>query len=396
MVTREEGHSTRGRARLLFEMFEGEVIPNDWRNEAVKDALDLCLACKGCKGECPVNVDMATYKAEFLSHYYEGRIRPVTAYSMGLIHWWSRAASVMPNIANLIGHAPVLNRLVKLAAGIAPQREIPYFARQTFQHWFQRRNKHANESKRSVILWPDTFNNHFHPETAVAAVNVLEAAGFRVIVPRQSFCCGRPLFDWGMIDTAKALLQQVLNDLSPSIQDGVPVVVLEPSCAAVFRDELTDLFPEDENAQRLRQQTFLLSEFLEREATTFELPKLKANALVQGHCHQRAVMKFTEEEAVLGRMGLQFESLDSGCCGMAGAFGFERGDHYDVSIKCGERVLLPRVREASPETLIIADGFSCREQISQQTNRHALHLAEVIQLARTNGQPPKADEFIEE
>jgi FAD/FMN-containing dehydrogenase/Fe-S oxidoreductase len=397
MVTREEKDSTRGRARLLFEMLQGEVIgTNGWQDEAVKDALDLCLACKGCKGDCPVNVDMATYKAEFLSHYYGGRIRPITAYSMGLIHWWSRAASVMPNIANLIAHAPILQDLVKLAAGIAPQREIPYFARQTFQHWFHRRNKRANESNRRVILWPDTFNNHFHPETAVAAVNVLEAAGFQVSVPRQSFCCGRPLFDWGMIDTAKSLLQQVLNDLSPSIQDGLPVVVLEPSCAAVFRDELTNLFPEDENAQRLRQQTFLLSEFLQCEAKTFELPKLETVALVQGHCHQRAVMKFTEEEAVLGRMGLQFESLDSGCCGMAGAFGFERGDHYDVSIKCGERVLLPRVREASPETLIIADGFSCREQISQQTNRHALHLAEVIELARTNGHPHTEDEFIEE
>lgn len=384
MVTREEKDSTRGRARLLFEMLQGDAIGKDgWRDEAVKDALDLCLACKGCKGDCPVNVDMATYKAEFLSHYYRGRLRPITAYSMGLIHWWARAASLMPNVVNLLTHAPVLRDLAKLAGGIAPKREIPYFAPQTFQHWFRKREAHRQntENQRKVILWPDTFNNHFHPATAVAAVTVLEAAGFEVIVPRESFCCGRPLFDWGMIDTAKKLLQDTLNGLSQHIQDGLPVVVLEPSCGAVFRDELTNLFPDDENARRLRQQTFLLSEFLKRKAKELDVPTLKRKALVQAHCHQRAITKFTEEEMVLSEMGLDFETLDSGCCGMAGAFGFERGEHYDLSIKCGERALLPRVREAAKGTLIIADGFSCREQIAQQTNRRPLHLAEVIELA---------------
>ena len=384
MVTREEKDSTRGRARLLFEMLQGEAIGKDgWHDEAVKDALDLCLACKGCKGDCPVNVDMATYKAEFLSHYYEGRLRPITAYSMGLIHWWARAASFMPTVVNLLTHAPVLRDLAKVAGGIAPQRNIPSFAPQTFQQWFRRREASElnRKSKAKVILWPDTFNNHFHPETAVAAVNVLEAAGFEVIVPRESFCCGRPLFDWGMIETAKRLLQETLTGLSQQIQNGVPVVVLEPSCGAVFRDELTSLFPDDENARRLKQQTFLLSEFLHQRVKNFKVPKLSQTALVQGHCHQRAVMKFTDEEAVLSEMGVRFESLDSGCCGMAGAFGFERGEHYEVSIKCGERVLLPRVREASKHTLIIADGFSCREQISQSTDRRALHLAQVIEMA---------------
>jgi Fe-S oxidoreductase len=365
-------------------MLQGDPIgKSGWRDEAVKDALDLCLACKGCKGDCPVNVDMASYKAEFLSHYYAHRLRPITAYSMGLVHWWARAAALIPNVANLVTHAPVVKDVAKAVAGIAPQRDIPYFAPKTFQQWFKKRSKEETSAvgRREVILWPDTFNNHFHPETAVAAVDVLESAGFRVRVPLREFCCGRPLFDWGMLDTAKSLLRSILTELSIPIRSGIPVIVLEPSCAAVFRDELPNLFPDDEDARRLKQQTYVLSEFLRREAKDFRLPKLACHALVQIHCHQEALMKTIDEEAVLKAMGVDFESLNSGCCGMAGAFGFEKGDHYDVSINCGERVLLPRVREATDDTLIVADGFSCREQIAQQTDRKAFHLAEVIDLA---------------
>ncbi|HEU5368086.1 MAG TPA: FAD-linked oxidase C-terminal domain-containing protein, partial [Ktedonobacterales bacterium] len=383
MVTREEADTTRGRAHLLFEMLQGNPLKGGWRNEAAREALDLCLACKGCKGDCPVNVDMATYKAEFLSHYYQGRLRPLTGYSMGLIYWWSRLASRLPGVANILTQTPVLSSLAKRLAGVAPARQMPAFATQTFKRWFRQHDQTADTKNAAprVMLWADTFNNFFHPETAQAAVEVLEAAGFQVVVPETSLCCGRPLYDYGFLDLAEKLLRDILDTLRPQIEAGMPVVVLEPSCAAVFRDELRNLFPQDAEAQRLTSQTFLLSEFLEQKAPGYALPQLKRRALVHGHCHHKAIMKMHAEQAVLQKMGLDMQIPDTGCCGMAGAFGFEK-DHYEVSLKMGERVLLPAVREAERETLIIADGFSCREQIAQTTDRRALHLAQVIALAR--------------
>jgi FAD/FMN-containing dehydrogenase/Fe-S oxidoreductase len=384
MVTREEADTTRGRAHLLFEMLQGNPLQDGWHNEHVKEALDLCLACKGCKGDCPVNVDMATYKAEFLAHYYDGKLRPMTGYSIGLIYWWSRLAVRMPGLANFFTQTPVLSALAKTLAGVASQRRMPAFASQTFKQWFRQRDI-KNVDCPQVILWPDTFNNHFHPETAQAAVEVLEAAGYQVTVPEQSLCCGRPLYDFGFLDLAEKLLRDILDTLRPQIEAGIPVIGLEPSCAAVFRDELKNLFPHDADAKRLASQTFLLSEFLEKKATHFQPPKLQRKAIVHGHCHHKAIMKMHDEQAVLEKLGLDFQVLDSGCCGMAGAFGFEK-DHYDVSIKVGERVLLPAVREADKQTLIIADGFSCREQIAQTTDRRALHLAQVLQMAMREGQ----------
>ncbi|HWQ35159.1 MAG TPA: FAD-binding and (Fe-S)-binding domain-containing protein [Blastocatellia bacterium] len=385
MVTLEEKHSTRGRARLLGEMVRGETIRDGWQSEEVKEALDLCLACKGCKGECPVQVDMAAYKSEFLSHYYEGRLRPRTAWTMGHIHFWSRLASIAPGVVNFLTHAPVFNRVAKTIAGIHPLRTIPEYAPVSFREWFRQRRSNGHASREAVILWADTFNNYFHPETAQAAVEVLEAAGFRVVVPTQDLCCGRPLHDWGMLAEAKARLREILDALKAPIEAGATIVVLEPSCASVFRDELTNFFPTDENAKRLSHQTMLFSEFLERRAPHFELPQLRRHAVVHGHCHHKSLWKMDDEEAVLKRMGVDFEMPDTGCCGMAGAFGFERGDHYEVSLKCGERVLLPAVREAAKDAIIIADGFSCREQIAQTTDRHALHLAQVIQMAMREG-----------
>ncbi len=385
MVTREEEHSTRGRARLLFEMLQGQGDPSrsplqdGWRNEHVKEALDLCLACKGCKGDCPVNVDMATYKAEFLSHYYKGRLRPMTAYTMGLIYWWARLACRIPAIANFLTQAPVLSDIAKAVIGVAPQRRLPVFASLPFKEWFRQRGPRNTDAPR-VILWPDTFNNYLHPEPLQAAVEVLEAAGYQVVVPEQSLCCGRPLYDHGMLETAERLLRDILKTLEPEIIAGTPIVGLEPSCVAVFRDELTNLFPHDEHAKRLKKQVFVLSEFLERKVGNYQLPQLQRKAVVHMHCHHKAIMRTAPEEAVLKKLGLDYTVLDSGCCGMAGAFGFEK-DYYDVSIACGERVLLPAVRNADKDTLIIADGFSCREQIAQTTDRRALHLAQVIQLA---------------
>jgi Fe-S oxidoreductase len=376
------------------------IIRDGWRSEEVKNSLDLCLACKGCKSDCPVGVDVATYKSEFLSHYYEGRLRPLSAYALGNIDLWARVASYAPGLVNLTTQLPFLRDLSKLVAGIPRQRAIPAFAPESFKSWFERRMLHQKTSDPKnkigkgtasavpysapegtpVLLWPDTFNNYFHPGTAKAAAEVLEAAGFRVIVPKAKLCCGRPLYDHGMLDRAQALLLQILDELSPEIEAGIPIVGLEPSCVAVFRDELVDLFPRDERAQALSRQTFLLSEFLETEAKHFPLPRLHRKALLHGHCHHKSLMKMTAEEAVLRRLGIDFQSPAPGCCGMAGSFGFEH-DKYDISIAIGELELLPAVRQAPPDWLIIADGFSCREQIAQGTPRHALHLAEVLQMA---------------
>ncbi|MDQ4142820.1 MAG: FAD-binding protein [Actinomycetota bacterium] len=377
MVTREEKHTTRGRARLLFEMLEGEPVREGWRDDQVKDALDLCLACKGCKGDCPVNVDMATYKAEFLSHYYSRRLRPRSAYAMGLIYWGARAAARFPGLVNLMTHGPVVSSLIKRAAGLAPERDLPRFAHRTLTERLDERGA-SNPSQSKVLLWPDTFTNHFHPEIGEAAADVLEAAGFEVQLPNRPLCCGRPLYDYGMLGLAKRQLRQILAELRPHLNDGIPIVGLEPSCVAVFRDELINLFPRDVDAKRLSSQVFTLAEFLARKAPHFSPPQIRGHALVQVHCHHHAVLGFSEEEELLRRLGLDVEVLDSGCCGMAGSFGFEAGEHYEVSMKCGERVLLPAVRAASPDTVLIADGFSCREQIRQGTRRTAQHLAEVL------------------
>jgi FAD/FMN-containing dehydrogenase/Fe-S oxidoreductase len=383
-VTREEMHSTRGRARLLFEMLDGDPLTDGWQNEHVKEALDLCLACKGCKGECPVSVDMATYKSEFLSHYYQEHRRPASAYAFGLIHWWARLASSMPRVVNIVTHTPGLQEIAKLVAGMSPAREIPAFADQTFQQWFLRRAPTDTNGRQEVVLWPDTFNNYFHPETAVAAVHVLERAGFHVQVPSQSLCCGRPLYDYGMLDLARKWLRQVLDALRPALRAGTPIVGLEPSCVAVFRDEMREMLPDDEDAKRLARQACTLSELLDQRASQFKIPRLARRALVHGHCHHKAIMKMDAEVKVLDAMGLDYDLLDSGCCGMAGSFGFER-DHYAISQKVGELVLLPAVRAAARDTLVVADGFSCREQIAQATGRRALHLAEVLWMAVLNG-----------
>jgi FAD/FMN-containing dehydrogenase/Fe-S oxidoreductase len=385
MVTHEEKDTTRGRARILYEMMRRESEITLWRSAELKDALELCLSCKGCKGDCPVNVDMATYKAEFLSHYYQGRPRPKVAYAMGLIWLWARFASKVPRAANFATHAPVVAGLLKRAAGIEPRRRAPEFAPVTFARWFARR--HAPSTGRpKVLLWPDTFTNYFHPEVGMAAVEVLEAAGFEPFLPGRPLCCGRPLYDYGMLDTAERLWRQVLDELRPHIQAGVPLIGLEPSCLAAFRDELPELFPGDLDAQRLAQQSYVLAEFLERYASDWEMPRLHRKAIVQRHCHQQAVIGYDQDNKVMQqRLGLDVEVLDSGCCGLAGSFGFERGEKYQVSVAAGERVLFPAVRRSDDSTLVVADGFSCRTQIEHNTERRGLHLAEVIAMALHQG-----------
>jgi FAD/FMN-containing dehydrogenase/Fe-S oxidoreductase len=387
-VTLEEKHSTRGRARLLFELMRSDSpMEDEWRNEEVKEALDLCLACKGCLHECPVRVDMATYKAEFLSHYYAGRVRPRQAYALGLIRWEAQLASRVPRLANVMLQREPFASAGKLLAGVARERTPPRFAPVTFRRWFQAQSgsRPGTAGAQRVILWPDTFNDHFHPDVAVAAAETLDAAGCEVVLPSRSVCCGRPLYDYGMLRLARRLLGRVLDTLRDEIRAGTPVVVLEPSCAAVFRNELINMRPHDEDAKRLARQTFTLGEFLAQRVPDWEPPRLERHALVHFHCHQRATSDTDCDRQVLQRLGVDAEVLDTGCCGLAGSFGYEAGERYEVSVKAGEQVLLPRVRDASPHTLILTDGFSCRSQIEHGSDRSSLHLAQVVQMAINEG-----------
>jgi len=379
MATREEKHSTRGRAHLLWELLQGDVLKGGWRNEEVKEALDLCLSCKACKTECPVNVDMATWKSEFLAHYYEGERHPLQHYAFGFMDKWARMASIAPALANLPLKTPAVASLAKSILGVAQERRLPEFARRNFRADFHRdfgAGKLAEGTP--VLLWPDTWNNYFHPTALHAAARLLAASGHAVEVPRGHVCCGRPLYDFGFLDRARTYLLKILDRFEPQIRAGVPVVMLEPSCASVFRDELLNFFPNDERARLLSQQTQMLSEVLAREPRGWGPPQLPGRRIVvQGHCHQKALLTMNDEMKLLRATGAEVTLLDSGCCGMAGPFGFE-ADKFEVSQRLAERVLLPAVRASRPQDLLVANGFSCREQISQNTPRRAVHMAEVL------------------
>ena len=379
MATKEEQHSTRGRAHLLWELMQGNVMEGGWKNEQVHEALDLCLSCKGCKGECPVKVDVATYKAEFLAHHYEGRLHPLQHYLFGYMDRWSRLASFAPALANLPLQTPGIRSLMKAAAGVAEQRTMPRFARRSF-HRQQRTPARSVSAEKTVLLWPDTWNNYYHPQVLDAAARVLGGAGYRVLFPRKHICCGRPLYDFGFLDEARRYLAAILRRLGPQIDAGLPFIVLEPSCASVFIEELRNFYPKDARARRLAKQTYLLGDFLEQHVPEYNPPQLDGREIVlHGHCHHKSVFKMSAEKSLLEATGAKVTMLDSGCCGMAGPFGFEK-DKYEVSQTLGERVLLPAVRKAAKEALIVTDGFSCREQIAQNTSRRAVHFAEVLDM----------------
>lgn len=387
-ATGEEEHSTRGRSRLLFEMLQGDVITDGWRSTAVRDALDLCLACKGCRSDCPVDVDMATYKAEFLAHHYEHRLRPLAHYSMGWIPLWARLAAIAPGLVNTLTHAPGLSSALKAAGGIDRRRPVPRFARQRFRDEFTRRTPAQPGGERgTVVLWPDTFTDNFDPQIARDAVTVLEAAGFDVRIPDRTACCGLTWISTGQLTTAKRVLRRTLKVLGPDLRAGTPVVVLEPSCAAVFRADLPQLLYGDEDARRLTRQTVTLGELLREKAPHWHPPHLNAEALLQPHCHQHAVLKYAADHDALAGAGIEVDILDAGCCGLAGNFGFERG-HYDVSVACAEDKLLPAVRAADPGALIVADGFSCRTQLRDlEPGSAPLHTAQVLAAAVHGTEP---------
>ncbi|MHC3473086.1 FAD-binding and (Fe-S)-binding domain-containing protein [Streptomyces sp. 7R007] len=388
-VTREEEHSTRGRARLLFEMLDGHgdsAIRDGWRSEAVRDALDLCLACKGCKQDCPADVDMATYKAEFLSHHYEGRPwrRPRSDFSMGWLPAVAQAVgrARLGPVVNALTHTPPLSRAAVALAGVE-DREVPLFAPRTLQQWFAgRREPYGDGARGSVLLWPDTFTNFFHPHIGQAAVEVLERAGWRVELPQEPLCCGLTWISTGQLDVAERVLSRTVRRLAPHVRAGGLVVGLEPSCTTVFRSDMGELFPGDRDVRRLRDQTVTFAELLTEHSPGYEppqVPERSARALAQVHCHQHAVLGWEADQKLLRRAGVDVERLEAGCCGLAGNFGFERG-HLDVSKACAERVLLPRLRSEDAGTVVLADGFSCRTQIHEfDSGAHeGVHLAELL------------------
>jgi FAD/FMN-containing dehydrogenase/Fe-S oxidoreductase len=364
-ATREERYSTRGRSRLLAEMLRGEVITNGWQSEEVKEALEWCLGCKGCRSDCPTHTDMAAYKAEFMSHYYERHRRPRQAHTMGRIGEWAPLAARMPAVSNFLSsHA-------KRIAGVAAGRTPPKFAPQTFRSQFVPRS-----GGEPVVLLDDTFNNHFRPETASAAQQVLEAAGCTVELPRERVCCGRPYYDYGMLDRAKATLERTLRVLAPRLDAGVPLVVLEPGCLSVFRDELRQLFPADPRAAQLARSAKSLSELLVQRGAKLESG---GRYVMHGHCHQKALWGTSADLAVLRGAGCEVLAPDTGCCGMAGSFGY-RPEFYEASLRLGADVIGAVDGAVGPggDAEIVASGFSCREQIEHLSGRKTLHIADVL------------------
>jgi Fe-S oxidoreductase len=393
-ATGREEHSTRGRARLLWEMLAGALKEEGFQSEAVHEALDLCLSCKACKTECPVQVDMAAYKAEFLAQRYKGRLHPLRHYVFGFADKLAQLGSIAPSLTNAVLTGPVTSSVVKRIAGVAQERELPKLADRSYQQSrkpspsssLPSREREADEDFRRIVLWPDTWNNYYHPQTLAAAETVLTEAGFHVEMPQGHICCGRPLYDFGLLNQARTYLANVLDRMTPEIEAATPIVFLEPSCASVFKDELLEFFPKDHRAQRLSKQIWLLADLLAVEAPDWAPSRLAgAHIMLHGHCHHKAVFGGPANEIdLLRRAGANVEPIKAGCCGMAGPFGFE-AEKFEVSKAIAGDGLLPAVESAGPMTILVADGFSCREQINQLGHKQALHFAEVLALSCSCG-----------
>ncbi len=372
LATGDEKDSTRGRARVLQELANGSLIKG-YRSAEVTEALDLCLSCKGCASDCPAGVDMATYKAEVLHQRYRRRPRPPAHYALGWLPRWARLAAKAPRLANAALRSEALAGFAKRAGGIDARRPLPRFATTTFRGWFAER---TGRTGTPVVLWVDTFTNHFSPEVGQAAVRVLEAAGYAVQVPDQPVCCGLTWISTGQLDGARKRLLGTLDALIGAAQAGIPIVGLEPSCTAVLRHDVLELLPDDPRAAQVAGATKTLAELL--TATPGWTPPAMADvhAVAQPHCHQHAVMGWAVDAALLHSAGASVEAV-GGCCGLAGNFGVERG-HYEVSVAVAETALLPAVRNAAPDAVILADGFSCRTQLEQLGDAHSVHLAQLL------------------
>ena len=381
LATRDEKDSTRGRARVLQELANGTLV-SSFRSRELAESLDLCLSCKGCSSDCPAGVDMATYKAEVLYQRYRRRLRPPAHYALGWLPRWARLADRAPKLANAALRQPALAQLAKRLGGIDPRRPLPEFAPQSFRDWFAQHPE--GQSKTPVLLWVDTFTDHFTPEVGRAAVRVLEAAGYTIQITKQPVCCGLTWISTGQLDGARRQLRRSLNALAPALDAGLPVVGLEPSCTAVLRADAAELLPAEPRAGQVRSAIKTLAELL-TATERWSAPDLSGLAAVaQPHCHQHAVMGWDADAALLAGAGAEVTAV-GGCCGLAGNFGVERG-HYDVSVAVAETALLPAVRAAPPGTPVLADGFSCRTQLGQLAQVRGIHLAELL-AARLEQEP---------
>ena len=402
LATRDEKDSTRGRARVLQELANGSLVSSGWQSPEVAEALDLCLACKGCSTDCPAGVDMATYKAEALYQRYRGKLRPASHYALGWLPRWASLASrtrwtsALANAALRFGPAAAL---AKRAGGIDERRELPVFAPQSFRRWFAERaqaghqqrtagDTSAADARTPVLLWVDTFTNAFAPNVGQAAVQVLEAAGYEVRITGRNVCCGLTWISTGQLDGAKRQLRRTLDELGPAINAGIPVVGLEPSCTAALRADAAELLPHDRRAEALRGAVKTLAELL-TATDGWTPPDLSdVTGVAQPHCHQHAVLGWDADKRLLENAGANVNAV-GGCCGLAGNFGVERG-HYDVSVAVAETALLPAVREAVGQTsggaTVLADGFSCRTQLDQLADVQGTHLAELL-AARLRANP---------
>jgi len=372
LATRDEKDSTRGRARVLQELANGTLV-NGFGSAEPAESLDLCLSCKGCASDCPAGVDMATYKAEVLYQRYRRRLRPPAHYSLGWLPRWARLAARAPGLANAALRAPRLAGPARRLGGIDARRPLPEFAARSFRAWFAARP--AARPGMPVLLWVDTFTDYFTPEVGQAAVRVLEAAGYAVEVTGEPVCCGLTWISTGQLDGARRQLRRSLRALEPAARAGTPVVGLEPSCTAVLRGEITELLPADSRARQVRAATRTLAELLTHTAAWVPPDLTGLRVVAQPHCHHHAVMGWHADSALLARAGAEVTAV-GGCCGLAGNFGVERG-HYEVSQAVAETALLPAVR-AAEGAVVLADGFSCRVQLSQLAQVSGTHLAQLL------------------
>ena len=376
-ATRDEKYSTRGRARLFFELLKGEVIQDAWQNEQVKDSLDLCLSCKGCKTDCPTNVNIARYKTEFLSRYYSEKRRPIMESMIGRIGEWLPYATHFSPVLNYAMGNPLV-RTVGTFAGLARHAKFAKIAPKSFRNSDTAKRILKNDDARSgteVLLWVDSFNNGFTPQVLEAGVTVLEALGFTVKLMKRHVCCGRPYYDVGMIEQAKSNLEQILTQLEPVLEEGLPVIVLEPSCLSVFRDEMPGLFPTDQRAKTLEKSIMTLSEFISRRG--LQLPVIDEDIHIHGHCHQKSCGGMGGEQSVLEKLGDKGQVIAAGCCGVAGAYAYHSKTAPIAKI-IGEKEFKPHIDKIPHEAAVVADGFSCRGQIRNVSGREAMHLAEYL------------------
>jgi FAD/FMN-containing dehydrogenase/Fe-S oxidoreductase len=376
LATRDEKDSTRGRARVLQELANGSLVKGFAAKE-LEQSLDLCLSCKGCASDCPTGIDMATYKAEVLYQRYRRRLRPASHYALGWLPRWSGVAARLPKLVNALLGNRALASVAKRLGGIDSRRPLPMFAPRTFRQWFHDRTEVVGTSVGTpVLLWVDTFTDHFSPEVGRAAVQVLEDAGYSVRITAEPVCCGLTWISTGQLDGARRQLEKTLAALEPALTEGIAIVGLEPSCTAVLRADLTELLPDDPRSVRVATATRTLAELL-GATTSWAPPSLSdVHGIAQTHCHQHAILGWDADARLLAGAGADIRSV-GGCCGLAGNFGVERG-HYDVSVAVAETALLPAVRALDADAVVLADGFSCRTQLEQLSERRGRHLAEIL------------------